>query len=125
MIDSKPRRDIQGRAFMFACAILPLCDRLLRRGGVAALLARQLAKAGTSIGANMAEATAAQTKPDFIAKACIARKEAFESHYWLRLLESTSQPVPAEVASLRDEASQIVAILTKIVSVARSSPRRG
>ena len=118
-------RDIQDRAFAFACSIIQLGDGLIRRGGVAALMARQLARSGTSIGANLAEATVAQTKPDFIAKACIARKEANESLYWLRLLENTLRPVPPDVAGLRNEASQIVAILTKIVSVARSSPNRG
>ena len=73
----------------------------------------------------MAEADAGQSKPDFISKTCIARKEARESLYWLRLIEHAVKPAPPEATRLRDEASQLVAILTKIVSVARSSPTRG
>jgi len=48
-------------------------------------LASQLWRAGTSIGANVEEAQAAQSRADFRSKMSIAAKEARESHYWLRL----------------------------------------
>jgi four helix bundle protein len=54
--------------------------------GVSRTLANQLMKSGTSIGANVEEGQASQSRADFIAKYAIACKEARETHYWLRLL---------------------------------------
>ncbi len=119
------QRDICVRSFSFACEVVRLSDRLLRRCGVCRLLAEQLAAAGTSVGANVEEAQAGQTKPDFIAKTCVALKEARESFFWLRLIEATVKPMQEEIRPLRAEASQLVAILTAIVVKACSSSRRG
>lgn len=113
------QRDIAPRAFALACRVLRLCDPLLRGGGVAALAARQLAKAGTSSGANLEECKGAQSRPDFIAKTFIALKESRESYYWLRLMVATVTPLPADAVPLRDEAGELVAILTAIAKNAR------
>ncbi len=51
------------------------------------VISKQLLRSGTSIGANMREAVAAQSKRDFYAKVCISFKEAYESQYWIELLE--------------------------------------
>jgi four helix bundle protein len=125
MATSRPKQDICERTFAFGCQVVQLCERLIERGATGAMLARQLASAGTSIGANVEEAQAGQTKPDFIAKTCIALKEAREAHYWLRLTEATTTPVPKDLAPPLQEAQQLVAILTAIILKARSSPRRG
>ena len=53
------------------------------------VISKQLLKSATSIGANVEEATAAQSKRDFISKMSIASKEARETKYWLRLLEDS------------------------------------
>ena len=53
------------------------------------VLAKQLLKSGTSIGANVSEGEQAQSKADFHSKMCIALKEANETYYWLRLLYAT------------------------------------
>ena len=76
-------------------------------------LVRQLLRSGTSIGANLEEADAAQSKPDFISKCTIALKEARESHYWLRLLRASGRMVDRD--HLISDANEIVAILTAIV----------
>lgn len=81
-----PPRDLRERTFAFALQIVKLCRHLELRNGVARTLSRQLLRAGTSIGANVEEAQAAQSRPDFINKNGIALKEARETHYWLRLL---------------------------------------
>jgi four helix bundle protein len=122
--DSTPY-DIAERSFQFAGGVLVLCEALIRRGGTPALLGRQLADAGTSIGANLEEATGGQSKADFIARASIARKEALESKYWLRLVTATVSPVPAGTAALLNESQELVAILTAILKKARMSDRRG
>ncbi|HTM65645.1 MAG TPA: four helix bundle protein [Flavipsychrobacter sp.] len=54
------------------------------------ILSKQFLRAATSIGANVSEATAAQSRKDFIAKMAIASKEARETDYWLRLLMASS-----------------------------------
>ena len=53
------------------------------------VISKQLLKSGTSIGANVEEATAAQSRKDFISKMSIASKEARETNYWLRLLKDS------------------------------------
>ena len=52
-------------------------------------MSNQLLRSGTSVGANITEAQAAQSPKDFIAKMSIASKEARESNYWLRLLDKS------------------------------------
>lgn len=78
--------DIKERAFEFALRIVKLCQHFDRKPGVPRTLSYQLLKAGTSVGANIEEAQAGQSRPDFISKNSISPKEARECHYWLRLL---------------------------------------
>ncbi|WP_338151988.1 four helix bundle protein [Chryseobacterium angstadtii] len=51
------------------------------------VIANQLMKSGTSIGANIFEAQSAESRADFIHKLKIADKEAKETEYWLLLCE--------------------------------------
>jgi four helix bundle protein len=88
-------------------------------------LSWQLLKAGTSIGANMEEADAGQTKRDFIAKTAIARKESRESRFWLRLIAFAEPGSRADAEPLIDESGQIYRILTTIIMKAESNPDRG
>lgn len=77
-------------------------------------LASQLFRSATSIGANVEEAQAAQSKKDFISKMSIAAKEARETRYWLRLLNETEISTN-DVKQLLKENEEIINILTKIV----------
>jgi four helix bundle protein len=117
--------DICPRTFEFAKNVLLLCDRLIRRGGVCSLIGWQLAKAGGSTGANLEEAQAGQSKRDFIARASIARKESREALYWLKLAEVVPSPPEPGASRLRQEANELVSILTAIVMKAESSASRG
>jgi four helix bundle protein len=119
-IEEPPK--IQDRAFEFACRIVRLHRILLRKEPTARRLANQFLNAGTSIAANLEEAEAGQSKPDFISKCRIALKEARETLYWLRLFRDTEVMTADEGTSLIDEARQIVAILTTIVRNASSNP---
>lgn len=83
------KSDIPGRAFELAQRVVKLCLVLDEKPGVSRTLANQLLRSGTSIGANVEEAQAAQSDADFISKYSIACKEARETHYWLRLLSAT------------------------------------
>lgn len=107
-------REIRERAFQFACDVVRLHDLLASRGGSARDLSRQLLRAATSVGANLEEADAAQSRADFISKCTIALKEGRESLYWLRLLQATGK-LDGAADPLLHECDRIVAVLTTIV----------
>ena len=84
-------------------------------------MSRQVLRSGTSIGANLEEAMAGQSKADFVSKCNIALKEAREIHYWLRLFKE-NEVVPAErLSELTKESNELIAILTTIVKKSRAS----
>ncbi len=113
--------DIQGKAFEFAVEIVELVDVLVTRGTSAKVLATQLLRSAASVGANLEEADAGQSRADFISKCGIALKEARESHYWLRLLYRTRKIGDRDSAEhLIEECNRIVAILTTIVRKSRA-----
>src|SRR3954452_23409103 len=119
---AQPPRNIQERTFEFACRITKLHQYLYKRGGTQREIGMQILHSGTSIGANLEEADAGPSKPDFISKCAIALKEARETHFWLRLLRDTNLISPELVAPLIDEARHLIAILTTIVIKARNGP---
>ena len=82
-------------------------------------LSSQLMRSSTSIGANVREATAAQTKRDFIAKMSIASKEAREANYWIQLLKD-SKILEIDYTDHIKESEEIIKILTAILKTAKS-----
>lgn len=82
------------------------------------VIARQLLKSGTSIGANVREAQNAESKADFIHKMKIAAKEADETEYWLILCE-LSKNYPKH-DNLKEQLQSIINILSKIISSSKS-----
>ena len=86
-------------------------------------LLRQLFRAATSIGANMEEAQAAVSRPDFIHKVSVARKEAFEARHWLRLRRDMC-PDDRIVPALQQEANELCRILSTILITARRNDAR-
>lgn len=112
---AKEIKDIKARTFEFALRIIKLCQHLDKKPGVPRILSYQLLKAGTSVGANVEEAQAGQSRADFISKNSIALKEARECHYWLRLLIAAKLMPEKRLAELRDEADEIKRILGSIV----------
>jgi four helix bundle protein len=85
------------------------------------VLSNQLLKAGTSIGANVEEAIAGQSRADFLSKMSIASKEARESNYWLRLIKDSKILESHDVDALIVESSEIIRILTSIVKTTSSN----
>lgn len=102
-------------SFDFSLQIIELYKILLEKREF--VLSKQLLKSGTSIGANVEEATAAQSKNDFISKMAIASKEARETRYWLRLLDQ-SKLVPLDYSPHLNAIEHIINIITKIVKTA-------
>lgn len=116
---TKPR-DICERTFSFAVEIVTLCRKLEQADSAARVLARQLIRSGTSIGANVEEARGGQSRADFISKYAIAHKEARETHYWLRLLGATGIVTEETVSTLTQECNELIAILTAIIKKAQN-----
>ena len=83
------------------------------------ILANQLLRSGTSVGANIEEAQAWQSKADFIAKMSIARKEARETLYWLKLLKKAEMISEEKIDRILQESDELVRILTSIVKSAQ------
>lgn len=82
-----PENKLLVLSFEFAVAIVNLADNV--KMPKSSYMTEHLARAGTSVGANIYEAQYAQSKKDFISKLEIALKEANETGYWLKLLYET------------------------------------
>ena len=82
-------------------------------------MSRQVLRSGTSIGANVNEASEAQTKKDFHAKMCIALKESSETEYWIILLIKTEFLPKEHGNSLLEDCREIKRILTAIVKTTK------
>lgn len=76
------------------------------------IMAKQVLRSGTSIGANIAEAVYGSSRRDFLAKLQIAQKEAAETLYWLELLNGTSCIPDDLYRSLSGDCGELLAILS-------------
>jgi four helix bundle protein len=103
---------IQQKSFAFALRIIQLYRELQSQREF--ILSRQLLRSGTSIGANVEEASAGQSRRDFLAKMAVASKEARETRYWLKLLRE-SQLAAVDVSEELELVDELIRILTSIV----------
>ena len=112
--------ELRERVFEFACAVHEMHRYIYRTAPDLRSTSFQATNAAGSVGANLEEADAAQSRPDFISKCTIALKEARESRYWLRILHRTlNEP---KIVPLIQESTEIIAILTTIVRNTRRRP---
>lgn len=102
---------VKDKSFDFALKIIDLY-KYLHYKKKEYVMSNQLLRCGTSIGANVEEAQAAQSMKDFISKMSIASKEARETHYWLRLLK-ISEYITKE--DLLQDCEELIRLLTAIV----------
>ena len=79
------------------------------------VLSKQLLRSGTSIGANVHEAIASESKKDFIHKLAIAVKEARESSYWLSLLKDSVYINEEQFKNLNSNCDEVIRILNSII----------
>lgn len=87
------------------------------------VIARQLMKSGTSIGANIREAQSCESKADFIHKLKISAKEVEETEYWLLLCQK-SKSYPDPDPKLEGLLLSIQKLLSKIIFTTRSNMKR-
>ena len=109
---------IRSKSFDFSLLIIELYMQLVKEREY--VLSKQLLRSGTSIGANIEEAIAAQSRKDFIHKLSISSKEARETKYWLRLLQK-SELTTIDVSNHLHEIQQIVNILTSIIKTTQEN----
>jgi len=107
---------IEKKSFDFALKIILLFQEMQEQREY--ILSKQVMKSGTSIGANVREAIAAESRNDFIHKMSIASKEARETEYWLELIDK-SNLVKLDVMDTIKEVKEIIRILTSIVKTTR------
>ena len=114
------RDKLKNKSYRFALRIIGLykflCDEKKEY-----VLSKQILRSGTSIGANIEEANAGQTKKDFLAKMSIASKEARETLYWLKLLRDSDYIEEKIAKSLINDIEELVRILTSIVKTTQKS----
>jgi four helix bundle protein len=114
----KPRtmkkNEILDLSFDFALEIIKLVKYL--KANKEFVMSSQLLRSGTSTGANISEAQAAQSTNDFISKMSIASKEARETEYWLRLLDKSNYLDEYQnTSALFSSIQSIVKLLTSII----------
>lgn len=109
---------ILDKSFEFSVRIVKL-KKYLNKCKQERIMANQLLRSGTSIGANVTEADQAQSKADFISKMCIANKEAHETRYWIRLLHETDYINDEEYSSIFEDCQELIRLLQAIIKSAK------
>ena len=111
---SEPKDNpVRDQAYTFALDIIHLYQQLQDQREF--VISKQLLRSGTGIGANVEEATAAESRRDFLHKMNIASKEARETNYWLRLLRDSKLVKNVDIATHLTSSYELVKLLTAIV----------
>jgi four helix bundle protein len=111
--------DIRERSFQFALRIITISNNLPKTLTFN-IIRSQLLRSGTSIGANIEEADGSISKKDFLNKTVIARKEAKETKYWLRLIASQNIQ-NYNMKNEIDEIQEIIKILSVMINKVRNN----
>lgn len=80
------------------------------------VMSKQIYRCGTSIEANIAESTYAQSTPDYISKLSISLKEASETQYWLDLLQESNYITTEQYESISNDVKTIIGTLVNIIN---------
>jgi four helix bundle protein len=108
------------RSLVFSAGVLKLV-KLLPRHPATRNIVEQLVKSGTSVGANVHEAQAAESRADFVHKMQVSLKEARETSYWLALIRLAEWNTSPLMDHLNQESGEIAAILAKSVLTAKKN----
>lgn len=114
----KTENKILEMSFNFSLKIISLYKVLTEKKEF--ILSKQLLRCSTSIGANVNEAIAAQSRRDFAMKMSISSKEAKETKYWISLLDK-SKLIELDYSEYLRDIDHIINILTKIVKTTQST----
>ena len=111
-------QNLQTRTKQFALQVIKFCEGL-PKDETSRILARQLLRSGTSVGANYRAACLAKSKPTFIPKMGDVLEEADESGFWVELLVDAGKVDPRPATPLLSEAKELVAIAISSIKTAK------
>lgn len=110
---SDEKDDLRKRTKRFALRVIRVHETLPRSGSTQ-VVAHQLLRSGTSVGANFREAHRPRSNAEFVLKIGDSLKELEETAYWLEFLVESGAANARKLALLLDETSQLIAILASI-----------
>jgi four helix bundle protein len=113
---------IESKSFDFAVRILKLYQ-FLNDKYPRFSIADQVLRSGTSIGANVNEAIAGESRKDFAHKLGIAAKEARETRFWLKLLAKTNYIDDIAYKSIDKDCKELLSILNSIILTTKNGPK--
>jgi four helix bundle protein len=109
---------LRTKSFEFAIRIVNLY-RHLSGSKKEYIIAKQVAKSGTSVGAMIREAQYGESKSDFVHKLAIAPKEINETIYWLELAQATGYISEQEFESINKDAVELIKLITSSIKTAK------
>ena len=118
------KEDMKGRTKAFALGV-PALSRSLGSSVESNVIARQMIRSGTSVGANYRAACLARSRAYFISKMGIVLEEVDESRYWMELLVEDGLCRPQDVADLMREATELTSLVAATVITARERQKAG
>jgi four helix bundle protein len=114
-------QDIRKRAYQYALRAIRLYQYLQKqRDSAGWIIGKQYLRAATSIGANIEEAQASESRADLVHKVGVAQKEARECLFWLRLLADSRIISNSRLKPLTNETDELIAVITAIVVTTKS-----
>ena len=120
LVEDRAEKSLQSRAYSFALAVIRLVDKREHRDLSSEVIAKQLLRSATSIGANIEEAQAGTSRRDFTNFFFHALKSANETKYWLGLLKDAGKADSQTADVLLREAGELARILGASVLTLRS-----
>ncbi len=119
MMDKIKKDSVRDKSYTFALRMIKMYQHLTK-DKQEFILSKQVLRSGTSIGANIEEASGAQSNKDFLAKMTIAYKEARETHYWLRLLHDSGYFTENAAISILNDCEELLKMLASIKKTTQS-----
>ncbi len=117
-------QNLQIRTKQFALQVIRFCEGI-PKDETSRILARQLLRSGTSVGANYRAACLAKSKPAFISKLGDVLEEADESGYWVELLVEADKVAQEAAEPLLKESRELVAIAVSSINTAKRNSGSG
>jgi len=115
--------DLRARTFHFGIRCIKLAEALPKKSVAADVLARQLIRCGTSVGANYRAAARARSRADFIAKLGLVEEECDETLYWFEVIAALELMKKDLLAAIQREANELLAITVSSIKTARSNTK--
>ena len=116
------RQDFRQRTFDFGIRCIRLAESL-PKSMVAQVVAKQLIRAATSVGANYRAAVRGKSRADFTAKMGIVEEECDETLYWIEIIVALKLVPAQRTTALQSEANEIIAVVVSSIKTARRNSK--